>query len=68
MGPDGGRAAALPRRCASGAVAGRPARGGRRAPRGAYSTAVISGVISSIAYGIDRTVLKENAAPMSGSW
>ncbi len=33
-----------------------------------HLTAVSSGVISSIAYGIDRTVLKENAAPMSGSW
>lgn len=45
-----------------------PARAGRRSVRGPYLTAVSSGVISSIAYGIDRTVLKENAAPMSGSW
>ncbi|GHB08459.1 hypothetical protein GCM10010305_59310 [Streptomyces termitum] len=35
---------------------------------GCYLTAVSSGSISSIAYGIDRTVLKENAAPMSGPW
>lgn len=35
---------------------------------GRYLTAAISGSTSSMAYGIDRTVLKEKAAPMSGSW